>query len=106
MASNELIIDDEYCKAMGSYFKKQGEEIDELISEYLDVLQNVKNKAIVSGAVSDALLVYLVYVEKLTKYLDNVSELFRYSAEKIYSDAVIELRFIFEGSKEISFRLH
>ena len=46
------------------------------------------------------------YVEKLTKYLDNVSELFRYSAEKIYSDAVIELRFIFEGSKEISFRLH
>ena len=73
MASNELIIDDEYCKAMGSYFKKQGEEIDELISEYLDVLQNVKNKAIVSGAVSDALLVYLVYVEKLTKHFGTIS---------------------------------
>lgn len=23
MASNELIIDDEYCKAMGSYFKNK-----------------------------------------------------------------------------------
>ena len=30
MASNELIIDDDYCNAMGEYFVKQGEEIDKL----------------------------------------------------------------------------
>ncbi len=73
MASNELIIDDDYCKAMGAYFEKQGEEIDEIISEYLGVLQEVKNKAIISGDVSDALSIYLVYVQKLSKHFGTIS---------------------------------
>ena len=46
MASNELIIDDDYCRAMGSYFTKQGEELDQLIVDYISILQDVKNKGI------------------------------------------------------------
>ena len=38
MASNELIIDDDYCNAMGEYFVKQGEEIDKLIMDYINIL--------------------------------------------------------------------
>ena len=54
MASNELIIDDDYCRAMGSYFTKQGEELDQLIVDYISILQDVKNKGITSGDVSNA----------------------------------------------------
>lgn len=73
MASNELIIDDDYCKAMGTYFLKQGGEIDELIYKYLSILQEVKDKAIISGDISDALSVYLAYVQKLTKHFGAIS---------------------------------
>lgn len=46
MASNELIIDDDYCRAMGSYFTKQGEELDQLIVDYISILQDVKIRAL------------------------------------------------------------
>ncbi len=73
MASNELIIDDEYCKAMGEYFVKQGEELDKLIVEYIKILQEVKSKAITSGDVSKALSTYIGYVQKLNKKISSIS---------------------------------
>lgn len=73
MASNDLIIDDEYCKSMGSYFAKQGEEMDDLIVEYIKILQEVKAKAITSGDVSKALSTYIGYVQKLNKQVGNIS---------------------------------
>lgn len=73
MASNELIIDDEYCKAMGEYFVKQGEELDQLVVDYISILQDVKNKGITSGDVSNALNSYINYVKKLNKKIGNLS---------------------------------
>lgn len=73
MASNELIIDDDYCKAMGSYFEKQGEELDQLVVDYISILQDVKNKGITSGDVSNALNSYINYVKKLNKKIGNLS---------------------------------
>lgn len=73
MASNELIIDDDYCKAMGSYFAKQGEEMDQLTVEYIKILQEIKSKAITSGEVSKALSVYISYVQKLNKKIGSIS---------------------------------
>lgn len=73
MASNELIIDDDYCKSMGSYFEKQGEELDQLVVDYISILQDVKNKGITSGDVSNALNSYINYVKKLNKKIGNIS---------------------------------
>lgn len=73
MASNELIIDDEYCKAMGEYIVKQGEEIDQIVIDYISILQDVKNKGIISGDVSSALNSYISYVKKLNKKIGNLS---------------------------------
>ena len=73
MASNELIIDDDYCKAMGSYFVKQGEEIDKLTAEYINILKEVKSKAITSGEVSKALSTYIGYVQMLNKKIGSIS---------------------------------
>ena len=49
MASNELIMDDEYCKLMGTYFVRQGERMDQLVVEYVKILQDIKSKVITSG---------------------------------------------------------
>lgn len=73
MASNELIVDDDYCKAMGAYFEKQGKEIDKLISDYISIIEEVRNKGITSGNVSNALNSYIIYVKKLNKQIGNLS---------------------------------
>ncbi len=73
MASNELIIDDDYCNAMGEYFVKQGEEIDKLIMDYINILNEVKDKAIISGDVNKALSTYISYVKKLNRQIGQLS---------------------------------
>lgn len=74
MASNELIIDDDYCRAMGDYFVKQGEQLDTLVSDYITILQDIENKAIISGDVSKALSIYIDYVKQLNKKVGAISE--------------------------------
>lgn len=87
MASNELIIDDDYCKAMGTYFVKQGEEIDKLVLDYISILNEVKNRAIISGDVSKALGTYITYVKKLNKQIGNISN----SIEKQIGNFLIQV---------------
>lgn len=73
MASKDLIIDDDFCKSMGSYFVKKGEEMDQLITDYISILQDVRNKGIVSGDVATALSSYISYASKLKKQIGNIS---------------------------------
>lgn len=75
MASKQLIIDDDYCKAMGKYFVNQGEQIDKFVTEYISILQEVNSKAIVSGEVSKALSTYIKYVKKMNKQIGNISSI-------------------------------
>lgn len=74
MASNQCIIDDEYCTAMGEYFKKQGENLDKMVSDYVSALQTVRNKAIKKGEVADALDSFIDYAEKLKEQMGIISE--------------------------------
>lgn len=74
MASNELIIDDDYCRTMGSYIEKQGEEMDMLISDYISILQEVRRKAITGGEVAKTLNTYITYVRKLNNQIGNISD--------------------------------
>ena len=73
MASSELIIDDDFCKAIGAYFIKQGQQLDQRISEYITILQDVRNKVLISGEVADALTSYITYVQKLNKQMGDIS---------------------------------
>ena len=73
MASNELIIDDDYCKAMGEYCQTQGKELDKIIKDYIKILQEVKDKGITSGEVSNALNVYISYVRRLDGIIEGLS---------------------------------
>lgn len=95
MASDELIIDDDYCRTMGSYFIKHGEELDQLIADYIAIIQEVKNKGIMSGDVSNALSSYIDYVKKLDKKIGNISISARNQIEKFLSRIDTEDRYLF-----------
>lgn len=95
MASNELIIDDDYCKAMGSYFEKKGEELDQLVVDYISILQDVKNKGITSGDVSNALNSYINYVKKLNKKIGNLSTSTRIQIDNFLAQVDEEDRYLF-----------
>ena len=73
MASKDLIIDDDFCKAMGTYFVNKGEELDQMISDYVTTLQDVRNKGIVSGDVATALSSYISYASRLKKQIGIIS---------------------------------
>ncbi len=73
MADKQLIIDDDYCNQMSEYFIKQEEHLDSVISQYITILQEIKNTAITSGDVSDALSEYIGYAQKLNNQIGNVS---------------------------------
>ena len=73
MASKDLIIDDDFCKEMGTYFVKKGEELDQMVSNYISILKNVRNKGIVSGDVATALSSYISYASRLKKQIGRIS---------------------------------
>ena len=95
MAKNDLIIDDDYCREMGEYFVSQGEAMDEIIAEYLSILQEIKGAAITSGEVSDALKIYITYVEKLVNHIGNIAESIKKQIEKFITRVDTEDQYIF-----------
>ena len=95
MASKELIIDDDYCRAMGTYFKKQGEEMDELISEYISILQNVADKGFISGEVSKVMDSYISYVKKLNKQIGRISNSTKMQIEVFLKQIDSEDKYLF-----------
>lgn len=74
MASNELIVDDEYCKKMGDYFLKQGQQLDTFISQYISILKSVKQNAVKQGETADALAAYIKQAEKMNKQIGSISK--------------------------------
>ena len=73
MAGTELIVDDEFCKAMGEYYVKQGERLDQVLSKYLTILNDIQKKGIKKGEVAEALSMYITLSKKLCKQFENVS---------------------------------
>lgn len=65
MASNQCIIDDKYCLEMGSYFKKQGDRLDRMISDYISVMEFARTFGTRDGEVHDAMGDYIEYAKKL-----------------------------------------
>lgn len=73
MAETSLKIDDDYCSAVADYFNKQGVNLNTYIKQYISILKDIKNDAIVSGDVAKALDAYITYVKKLENQIDSIS---------------------------------
>lgn len=75
MAAEGLIIDDEYCRKMGTYFVQQGRRFDKVIVEYIKILETLRKTAIKEGSVADALDAYIDYAGKLKNQVGSISDL-------------------------------
>lgn len=73
MANKELVVDDDYCKTMGKYFVSRGAHLEVVISEYIQILESIKQDAIISGDVASALKVYIEYSKKMQNKIRNIS---------------------------------
>ncbi len=51
----DLIVEDEYIEAMGTYLKKEGEDIEEKLNQYIAILRGISEEGIVQGKTSEAL---------------------------------------------------
>ena len=74
MASNQCIIDDQYCIAMGKYFKDQGDQLDQMISDYIAVMEFVRMFGIRDGEVHDAMDEYVAHAKKLKDKFGDISQ--------------------------------
>lgn len=73
MASNKLIIDDDYCKSVKDYCNNQGEQLNGIIEEYISIMRHVRSNAIVSGEVAEELNAFLDYAQQLSGVFKNLS---------------------------------
>ncbi|WBY63707.1 hypothetical protein [Thermocaproicibacter melissae] len=73
MASNQLIIDEDYWRDMASFFEKQGKNYESMIQEYVQTLKAIRDSAIIDGAVSAALSEFITYAEKLENQIGSLS---------------------------------
>jgi hypothetical protein len=73
MASNQLIIDEDYWRDMASFFERQGKNYESMIQEYVQTLKTIRDSAIIDGAVSAALSEFITYAEKLENQIGSLS---------------------------------
>lgn len=52
---------------------KKGEELDQMISDYIAALQDVRKKGIISGDVAIELSSYISYASRLKKQIGTIS---------------------------------
>lgn len=74
MASDQCIIDDKYCIEMGKYFKDQGNQLDQMISDYVAVMQFVEMFGTRDGEVHDAMGEYVEFAKKLKTKFGDISQ--------------------------------
>lgn len=74
MATNDLIVDDEYCKAMGDYFVRVGKDLDGIILDYINILQDVYKAGVKSGEIHLALRIFLMTVRQLKNKTGQTSD--------------------------------
>ena len=78
MTKNELIIDDDYCNELGNLIKARGAHVEYTLTEYIKIMEDIKNSGIISGDVADALQLYIEYTSRLKnnvgKIADSISE--------------------------------
>lgn len=78
MAGSELVVDEKYCKEAADYCVKQGEALEQIINEYIKLLDNVSFNGIGAGDAHDMLKLFISYAEKMknqsTQFTDDAKK--------------------------------
>ena len=73
MAEVQLIVDDEYCKERGRFLKNKGEKLDQIVTEYVKILQEIRGFAIMEGETANILSQYIDCCHRLESQITVLS---------------------------------
>ena len=69
----KLIISDEYVSAVGSNCDQRGELWGDMLEQYIEILDEIRNEAIVSGDIALALSQFIGCAKMLQGEIEKVS---------------------------------
>lgn len=95
MASNELVVDDDYCNNMGQYFLEQGDAIEKCISSYIDIMNRVNNSAIMSGETKEALIAYTTQAKKIQGRIQQISKVLKKTTYNFLREVDVQDKYLF-----------
>lgn len=74
MAGKELVIEEANCRELRNYLYNQGIEMENIIDQYITILQTISRSGIISGDVSNALQAYIGYAGEMKGQIGKISE--------------------------------
>ena len=69
-----LIIDDDYVYDVGDNCKRSGNKLEAILDDYLTILREIKDEALVEGEISVSLGLYIECVARLDDQLTTLSD--------------------------------
>lgn len=87
MANSELIIDEESLRAMAEYIALNGKKLDELVMNYLFILECVKSSGLVSGSTSLAFNFFLSQANALKGLISPLTTQIQHDVNNFVNDA-------------------
>ena len=73
MVDPNLIIDDAYITDVGKYCVKRGNQLEDILDEYVVILREIKNEAIMQGEISETLQEFIECVSLLNRQVLEMS---------------------------------
>jgi len=73
MADHSLVIDDEYVVGVGGHCKTRGRELEDILIEYIAILEEIRTEAILEGEIANALTDYIACVKLLRDRITAIS---------------------------------
>lgn len=68
-----LIIDDDYIRGIGDICARRGNELEEILSSYLEILSEIKSEALAEGAISSALEAFNECASAINGQIEKIS---------------------------------
>ena len=95
MTDQNMIIDEEYCRSMGRWFRIQGERMEHLYRDYIKLLDVACSSALLGGEVSTELKIYMNCAENLLGLLNEFSETIENQISMFLANVSIADQYVF-----------
>ena len=74
MMDQNLIIVDEYVQSLGSRCAQRGEKLEQILADYLQILREIREEALVEGKTASSLGIFIDCVSLLRDQLGILSD--------------------------------
>lgn len=74
MADHAIVIDDEYIVDVGRHCKNRGRNLEDILVDYIGILEEIRKEAIIDGEIAFALSDYIECVKMLREHMTTISD--------------------------------